>query len=256
MALNSTLCLRFVMINSFMWNSLFRNPHFWRWQNKYSKSEMGWNFLVGCDHKQSKEKTPVCCFPGIYITHLYVNTSRGASLVFYYAKVRKMAEECAACSSHTAVVLWRKRCMWALPPKVVPFTLTLCWKEQTAVILDSLFFSKMNERKKMLRCNLYLALHNNCVTIKCTPQWNFINALSHISGLSFTLTAPCVWLNLTVSEFTWWRLSPGFIYTQWPGSSIWQCSHLLLQVATLQSWSGGVSLRKYKTWRCRSHRFV
>lgn len=114
--------------------------------------------------------------------------------------------------------------------------------------VDSLFF--FFSRIKMLRCNLYTSSscsYNNCVTIKCTPQWNFINTLSHISGLSFTLTAPCVWLNLTVSEFTWWRLSPGFIYTQWPGSSISQCSHLLLQAATLQSWSEGMSLRRYNT---------
>lgn len=110
--------------------------------------------------------------------------------------------------------------------------------------IDSLFCKK---EKKMLRCNLYTSSGcscNNCVTIKSTPQWNVINTLSHISGLSFTLTAPCVWLNLPVSEFTWCRLSPGFIYTQWPGSSISQCSHLLLQIATLQSCSEGMSLRK------------
>lgn len=124
-------------------------------------------------------------------------------------------------------------------------------------ITFTFFFSKKAWKKKKRSNVICISFFTTtCVTIKRTPQWNFINALSHISGLSFTLTAPCVWLNLTVSEFTWWRLSPGFIYTQWPGSSISPCSHLLLQVATVQSWSGGMGLRKHKTWSCRSRRFA
>lgn len=53
----------------------------------------------------------------------------------FCTKVRKMAEECTPCCFHTAVVLWRKCCVWVLPPWVVPFTLTLYsnrqrWEEE------------------------------------------------------------------------------------------------------------------------------
>lgn len=71
------------------------------------------------------------------------------------------------------------------------------------------------------------------VTVKRTPWDYFINTLSHISGLSYTSRSSCVWLNLSVAEFTWWRLSPRFIYTQWSGSSI--STHGLPEVVMHQS---------------------
>lgn len=54
--------------------------------------------------------------------------------------------------------------------------------ETNSRLIDSLLRLR-GEKKKKKPCNLHTSSVNsyNCVTIKCTPLWNFINTLSHIS---------------------------------------------------------------------------
>lgn len=66
--------------------------------------------------------------------------------------------------------------------------------------------------------------------------------ISH-TGLSYTSRSSCVWLNLSVAEFTWWRLSPRFIYTQWSGSSI--STHGLPEVVMHQSFPCSLCLNEW-----------
>lgn len=124
--------------------------HFWRLQNKYSKTQ-SWNFhihtatspLTGCGLKLLKTVFPrqlwslrchdITLLYDLPATNIWqkkhnLRVKLGAGtlpeLCTPWAKVREMTEECTSCYFHTAVVLWRKCtvCVSASSLRCSPYT--------------------------------------------------------------------------------------------------------------------------------------